>query len=171
MSKYYPLQVYLENTNESSVVLTFQEIEEILGDSLPDSASTHNAWWANDTKHHIHAKAWLEAGWLVKSPSETIRAQKVTFAKNANEKGHEKTSERERTYEQQKSHAAPREIFAFFNCPFPPQDKNQLKRSYLEMIKQYHPDKVNGMGPEIKEVAEKKTKEINDMYEKALSFL
>jgi 5-methylcytosine-specific restriction protein A len=92
------------------------------------------------------------------------------YSQNTHERRHEKTSERERTHEQQKSYTTPQAVFAFFNCPFPC-DVDQLRKAYLEMIKQYHPDKVNGMGTEIKEVAEKKTKEINDMYERALSYI
>jgi preprotein translocase subunit Sec63 len=82
----------------------------------------------------------------------------------------QKAHKQKKSYEQQKSRTTPQEIFAFFGCPYPC-NENQLKTAYLEMIKQYHPDKVNGMGPEIKELAEKKTKEINDMYEKALSYM
>jgi hypothetical protein len=40
--------------------------------------------------HHVHAKAWLEAGWLVESPTEAIRTHKVTFSR---------TNEWEKTFE------------------------------------------------------------------------
>ena len=39
------------------------------------------------------------------------------------------------------------------------------KSSYRSLIAQYHPDKVSLMGDEIREVAERKAKEINEAYE------
>jgi len=40
----------------------------------------------------------------------------------------------------------------------------QIRQKYLEAIALYHPDKVQNLGTEIIEVAEKKTKEINNAY-------
>jgi hypothetical protein len=34
------------------------------------------------------------------------------------------------------------DICAYFSCPYPC-DEKQLKNAYWEMIRQYHPDKVN----------------------------
>jgi hypothetical protein len=88
MSKYSPLQEFLQNSDKTTVTLTFQEIERILNASLPASALNHSTWWANNTTQH--AKAWLEAGWLVESPTEAIRKHQVPFLKKTNEKQHEK---------------------------------------------------------------------------------
>lgn len=44
--------------------------------------------------------------------------------------------------------------------------QEQLKAKHRELIKQSHPDKVASMGPEFKKLAEKKTKEINEAYDK-----
>lgn len=63
------------------------------------------------------------------------------------------------------------EIFDYFNCKLPLPGENELKKAYLEMIKKYHPDKVSNLGKEFVEIAEKKTKEINDVYSKALEYL
>ena len=46
-----------------------------------------------------------------------------------------------------------------------PIDLKVVKSTYRKIIAQYHPDRVVAMGPEIKEVAEKKAKEINEAYE------
>ena len=46
-----------------------------------------------------------------------------------------------------------------------PRDFNSIKTVYRKKIAQYHPDKVSAMGPEIREVAEQKAKEINEAYE------
>ena len=42
---------------------------------------------------------------------------------------------------------------------------DEIKAAYKNLIKQYHPDKVAGLGDEIKKVAEKKSLEINKAYE------
>jgi len=69
MSKYQPLHDYLTNLPATSadVTLRFDEVEKILGDRLPASASLHQAWWGNEakTKTHTQAQAWLAAGWRV----------------------------------------------------------------------------------------------------------
>ena len=45
------------------------------------------------------------------------------------------------------------------------QDFTKIKASYRIAIAQYHPDKVSALGFEIREIAEKKAKEINHAYE------
>ena len=39
-----------------------------------------------------------------------------------------------------------------------------IKKCYKNKIKQYHPDKVDNLGKELKDLAEKRTKEINEAY-------
>lgn len=66
--KYYALQKWLqEQKKEGSTLLklNFDEIEQILGESLPESSRSHRSWWANDYSTHVQAVAWLNAGWLV----------------------------------------------------------------------------------------------------------
>jgi hypothetical protein len=41
----------------------------------------------------------------------------------------------------------------------------EVKRQYRELAAQYHPDKVNHLGPKLKEVAEQEMKKINEAYE------
>ena len=41
----------------------------------------------------------------------------------------------------------------------------EVKTAHRRLIAQYHPDRVSAMGPEIREVAEIKAKEINEAYE------
>jgi hypothetical protein len=76
MSKYSLLQVFLESSKKPTETLSFQQVEDILGFSLPDSASKHRPWWANGG--HSQADAWLDAGWQVESVSLGIS---VTFRK------------------------------------------------------------------------------------------
>jgi CBS domain-containing protein len=66
--KYDPLRDYLETINQEGITnlqLEFAEIEELLGEELPDLARKHRAWWGNDYSTHVQATAWLSAGWLV----------------------------------------------------------------------------------------------------------
>lgn len=63
MSKYKPLEEYL---SQVTVTLSYSEIEEILGFSLPESAYSREQWWVNNNTQHTQASAWLEAGWKVK---------------------------------------------------------------------------------------------------------
>jgi hypothetical protein len=46
----------------TSLPLTFQQIERILGKGLPRSAYEYRAWWANDSAKPQSA-AWLDQGW------------------------------------------------------------------------------------------------------------
>ena len=86
MSKYYKLEEYLRNSQKQVEVLSYDEIEEILGFELPPSAHKYRAWWAND-RSHTHANAWLNAGWKVSSVDlgKSITFRKVERAKSAEE--------------------------------------------------------------------------------------
>lgn len=46
----------------------------------------------------------------------------------------------------------------------PDANKKEVKSAYQTLVKQYHPDRVDGMGEELREIAEKRTKEINQAY-------
>jgi DNA-binding XRE family transcriptional regulator len=64
-SKYYPLYEYLkkQTTSTQLLELTFVEVEAIINDSLPATAQSIRAWWANSPT--AQGKAWQEADWLV----------------------------------------------------------------------------------------------------------
>ena len=42
---------------------------------------------------------------------------------------------------------------------------DQIRRAYRERMKEYHPDRVAGLGAELRELAERKAKEINMAFE------
>jgi preprotein translocase subunit Sec63 len=42
---------------------------------------------------------------------------------------------------------------------------DEIRAAYQTKVQQYHPDKVASMGPELRDVAERRTKEINAAYE------
>jgi len=45
----------------------------------------------------------------------------------------------------------------------------EIHAAYRRLVSQYHPDKVERLGPEIKEVAARKTQEITVAYQAALA--
>ncbi len=82
-SKYYPLLEYLKQQPDSGLLeLTFTEIEAIIGNKLPASATSSRAWWANNQTSQ--ALAWQEAGWVVddvdfKGHAVVFRPARITY--------------------------------------------------------------------------------------------
>ncbi|MFP4124151.1 MAG: helix-turn-helix domain-containing protein [Coleofasciculus sp.] len=76
-SKYQPLLEFLQQSNQAEVILTLAEIEEIMNDTLPDSARKKRAWWSNRSKGALQASAWMEAGYRVEDVD--FEQQRVTF--------------------------------------------------------------------------------------------
>ena len=65
MPIYDPLKHMLAGLKESSVVLSFEEIESLIKQPLPKSAHDYDAWWSNedpDKTTHTQSKAWTTAG-------------------------------------------------------------------------------------------------------------
>ncbi|MFI4910491.1 MAG: hypothetical protein ACIAQZ_02355 [Sedimentisphaeraceae bacterium JB056] len=46
-----------------TIPLTYNGIEEILGNKLAKSAYIHRPWWSNSGQ--VHSPAWTDAGWKV----------------------------------------------------------------------------------------------------------
>lgn len=82
MGKYEPLNLFLGKIKEEKIVLTFKEIEKILGDNLPPSAREYTAWWANDTSgvHRNASDGWMAANWKVEKVD--MKNETVSFIKN-----------------------------------------------------------------------------------------
>lgn len=66
-SKYMKLGNFLAKRARAlnEITLSFQKIEEIIGDRLPESAYTRRAWWSN-VRGRMPSEAWLTVGWAVK---------------------------------------------------------------------------------------------------------
>lgn len=47
--------------------------------------------------------------------------------------------------------------------------EDQIKSAWREKIKEYHPDKVQTLGPKLREIADAETKRLNQAYEAALA--
>ncbi len=78
-AKYRNLAEYLLSSNETRVTLTYSQIEQILGFSLPDTARKFKqSYWAN-TETHSYASSWMAVGYKTRVDAEN---DKVTFIKN-----------------------------------------------------------------------------------------
>ena len=64
--KYNRLYTHLRLQDGNEWNTTFNEVEEILGFQLPNSARMHRSWWSNQVNGgHSQAFAWQAAGWRV----------------------------------------------------------------------------------------------------------
>lgn len=82
MTKYTPLQDFLAHQVKTEVRLGFDEIEKILGASLPRSAYEHQAWWANNPDGHSHCRSWNNAGW--RTGSLNLMGRSIVFTRDSN---------------------------------------------------------------------------------------
>jgi hypothetical protein len=68
-AKYKLLEKFLSVTpsNVSTITLSFEQIEMIIGNRLPGSHLDHRQWWENqsDLTNRPQAQAWTNAGFVV----------------------------------------------------------------------------------------------------------
>lgn len=76
-SKYEGLYLYLRRSGKEELVLTFGEIEKLIGNPLASSSYTRG-WWSNRS-HALQASAWMEAGYYVAKVD--TEKEHVTFRK------------------------------------------------------------------------------------------
>lgn len=86
--KYAALSQHLaaQQDTAQSCLMSFADIERLLGEKLPDSAYQYRAWWANDPSKP-HAAGWLAQGW--KAQSLSMSEKRLTFVR---------TDDRQRAY-------------------------------------------------------------------------
>ena len=78
-SKYKALSEFLYESWEKRIVLTYEQLEDILGFALPASAHTlPQSYWAN-TEYHTYAKSWLALGYKAKV---NVASKSVMFERN-----------------------------------------------------------------------------------------
>lgn len=80
-AEYRPLHKYLEERYAENLVLTFGEIEDLLGFSLPDSARIAPEWWATADAPAVRtpqSRSWTEASRTAKAnlPAEIVLFQR-----------------------------------------------------------------------------------------------
>lgn len=77
--KYLGLYRYLENRYANTVVLTFAQIEDLLGFTLPEEARLERQWWANAAPtgaSSAQAGSWTLAS---RTAEPNLAAQIVVF--------------------------------------------------------------------------------------------
>jgi hypothetical protein len=72
------LYQYLEKRFANTVVLTFTQIEDLLGFALPESAQVDQQWWANDD--HDGERDGQSRSWTLASRTATANLQARTVA-------------------------------------------------------------------------------------------
>ncbi|HUK35695.1 MAG TPA: hypothetical protein VLV86_17375 [Vicinamibacterales bacterium] len=79
---YHLLHVYLRDRFANRVVLTFAEVEDLLGFHLPEAARVDRLWWqpAAPGVPSPQSDAWLLAN---RTASVSLAAQRVVFDRNA----------------------------------------------------------------------------------------
>lgn len=79
MRKYHRLTEHLTKLDTNEWRASFDEIEKILGFSLPASAHEYPAWWANQAGGHAQSSAWQDAGW--KTENLDLGGRNITFTR------------------------------------------------------------------------------------------
>jgi hypothetical protein len=74
--EYRALYTYLDHRYASVVVLTFEQIEALLGSALPGPARTEREWWTEIVDAQRHCSSWTEAG---RTAAPNLAAGIVTF--------------------------------------------------------------------------------------------
>jgi hypothetical protein len=76
--KYRLLFKYLEERYANTVVLTFGEIEDLLGFALPDQARLHQEWWTDAGPDH--SDSWTMAR---RTAAPNLQARTVVFERRS----------------------------------------------------------------------------------------
>lgn len=79
-AEYQSLYRYLEHRYASLVVLSFDQIEMLLGFPLPAPAGTEREWWTAAGAPRDHASAWTGAG---RTAVPNLVARTVAFERQA----------------------------------------------------------------------------------------
>ena len=80
--EYMSLHEYLETRYADTVVLTFGQIEALLGFALPESARREPEWWADgdaDDMPSAQARSWTQAH---RTATPNLLAHTVSFARS-----------------------------------------------------------------------------------------
>lgn len=78
--KYLLLYKYLEERYANVVVLTFSEIEDLLGFSLPEQARLSEGWWTDAADAHVPGSNYSDS-WILarRTARPNLRAHTVSF--------------------------------------------------------------------------------------------
>jgi hypothetical protein len=80
---YQPLHLYLKGRFADTVVLTFAQIEDLIGVALPDGARLEREWWADADAAgtpSVQARSWVQAH---RTATPNLGACNVTFVRGS----------------------------------------------------------------------------------------
>ncbi len=75
--------------------------------------------------------------------------------------------EGEKRFSENRASSGAEDPYTVLNIPVDASDKD-IKKAYKELAGKYHPDKVQHLGDEFKEIAEKRFKEIQNAYQELM---
>mgnify|MGYP006396192511 FL=1 len=75
-SKYIPLSNYFKKCIKKEFILTYEEIEAIIGQALPNAAYLSSSWWKKTKPPALHYFAWINYGYSVK---DVVLGETVIF--------------------------------------------------------------------------------------------
>lgn len=81
MSKYDPIAEFLIDSDQELVSMTFEDIENVAGIELPESAYKYRAWWSNNGTNSAFTRVWLRAGYKTKNVD--MNRQQLEFHKDS----------------------------------------------------------------------------------------
>ncbi|CEG24032.1 putative acetyltransferase [Planococcus massiliensis] len=93
--KYIPLSDYFSSASNPVITLTFTEIEQIMGQQLPNAAYLNRSWWKKTKPPAKHFHAWMDAGYYV-SQVETnrfVRFEKIDASGDRHSKHHNRNED------------------------------------------------------------------------------
>lgn len=76
--KYIPLADFFHHSTQPSFTLTYEAIENIMGQQLPNAAYLNSSWWKKAKLHATHHLCWTEADYHV---VDVKLGQSITFSK------------------------------------------------------------------------------------------
>ena len=76
--KYVPLAQFFQNSSKIEITLTFEMIENIMGQSLPNAAYLNASWWKKTKPPLTHYFAWLNSEYYV---VDVRLGHSITFSK------------------------------------------------------------------------------------------
>lgn len=82
--KYELLGKHLKAFNQDRIVMTFDEVEDVIGSALPNS-KIYPAWWSNNPSNNPMTTVWLAAGY--RTEQVDIEGCKLVFRKDAEKSG------------------------------------------------------------------------------------
>ena len=96
--KYSPLSRYLLRRGyfTDRAVLSFAEIEGIIGDNLPFKAVRDSDWWAN-SRGSAQGRAWMDVGWEIQDVDLNNRTATFTRVANVEMKTEKKRKKKTQT--------------------------------------------------------------------------